>query len=634
MGDPQDLESLVQACFSSARDLHAKLTMVNRIGHGERFRLQHFDIPSLGTLVSDSLPLVRMMQNSTCAISRLPMEVMAHIFSFLIQPEADSNDFVFPLCRYPSSYDTLYDLMTLQQVCRLWRDIIQTLPSLWRIIVFPNRLDMIDYRAACKGPEADSDGDEASGDEEDIPELTTRVVKCFTRRSKSHPLFVYGTTFYGLEAIAEEASRFKHLQIAYDMAERDAQSLRPHLAKALSLLHQPAPQLETLDLNIVPRNNNWKTSMGGSPLPMLFSGETPRLRKLRLAGFAPWTGNNFHSLTHICVTGFSHFGMPPSDIRELFELLRHSPGLEELYLTHLMPWIHSGGDTTEYPIVNETTVIRPGGLRRIAVSDCYPWQFTHLFSRLRIPSGASLSLKNIVRNREKPSDTVDVFALYHDQFENLAELHSMAVFRGLTATVVGPHGAVRVSPKPYEEPMSSLYTLTKCPYLQNIQHLWLYGEGKVDRGKDPWYQVLSGMPVLRTIHVHRRTATDILHALTPGFADEPLTEPYCHAAVICRKLQGFFMLGPWDKDMAYPDLLRCAEIRFSHGYPFKQVRVKHLSLYEEPESPPDWSGAKLDALRSYVETVEFNVDCPLMELPPDVNTRNDDLYWPRWDDLN
>jgi len=233
---------------------------------------------------------VQMIQNASAPVNRLPPEILAHIFS-LVQPFSQG-----PLFSLPKTYNKW---MKVTRVCQHWRTTALSFPRLWSHIHVRKPLDR-------------------------------KIAMKNIKRSAQSPLNVYCTIVAPPEAdevnilslVAEQMHRLQELHIHWTI---------PHETSLWDLIipPAPAPNLEVLSLI-----GSWDERVSNLTLPPFFQNITPRLKKLTFTRISSWPHNDFCGLTHL-----SLFDQRDGRVSlpKFLEILKSSPGLEELLLNHAGP---------------------------------------------------------------------------------------------------------------------------------------------------------------------------------------------------------------------------------------------------------------------------------------------------------
>ncbi|KAH8100067.1 hypothetical protein BXZ70DRAFT_203456 [Cristinia sonorae] len=505
-------------------------------------------------------------------VNDLPMEVLAYVFQHIQQDRLGSFTFPYPTPDAPREVKNtcknspFRELVTIQHVCRYWRQVLQTFPLLWTTIFLPAPHYVTHSGEVVTTCGHNSDQDESHGPRKagwcswpradvsiQLPTLG-HIGHCLSL-SGSHPLSVYSVDHvHGLNLVERQAHRLRHLQIGYTL--KSVPAVFNIIWNALDGFRAPVPLLESLDIGLcIPEDADaWSDHDGidmpirGLSLPVLFSQRMPRLKRLRLAGVAPWTRNHFRRLTHLCLTGWRLMETSPTNIHELLSLLRQSPGLEEVYLSHLDPWIYESLD--EPPVVNDKgDAIHLRKLRRLSVSDCYAAQILVLFAYLHVPVGSAVVLSKI-QGTGVNIDSVGICTRYPTHFGNMSELHRVELettYYESKGLAFGPSGALQI-------------TTMRAGDWQSLSR--------------PLHFTKLPLSSLEKLCLHNMAVQEVFRTLTPE-SDE--SDDNDNKAVPCELLQTLWMSDPEEEDLDYYDaLLRCAKTRHARKFPLKSVRMDGL----------------------------------------------------------
>ncbi|KAG8959788.1 hypothetical protein FRC00_001251 [Tulasnella sp. 408] len=190
-------------------------------------------------------------------------------------------------------------IVTLCQVCKRWKDVINRTASLWATI--------------------------------DIRDPTV-VISIALSRSANHPLNLIGAprsgpfkNWYGIPRGWEE---FVKTAIAHSTRWRSVQLAVGSSEAALAVMNARAPRLQSLEVYSW-AESRVDTQKGGS----IFQTTGPRLRRLGLRGLAipsGWGSGVLHDLRYLTISSF--YGLAPS-CEEMLATLRECPMLVELMLS-------------------------------------------------------------------------------------------------------------------------------------------------------------------------------------------------------------------------------------------------------------------------------------------------------------
>ncbi|KIO34418.1 hypothetical protein M407DRAFT_218626, partial [Tulasnella calospora MUT 4182] len=215
--------------------------------------------------------------NRMIPLHQLPIEIFVQIVTGALEPFRT---------RGWSRRTHLGRLVTLCQVCKGWRDVIRSTPSLWTTI------DILDPAA-----------------------ITSTAISL----SANHPLNILGTLtpspvrFWG--NVPEKWSEFLDTLITHSTRWRSIQLIVASSEAALGIMTAPAPRLQSLEVkSSVPCRVDIQN--GGD----IFQATGPRLRRLGLHGVAaPWRSWVLGDLRYLSLSGLGEFA--PS-YEEMLGMLR------------------------------------------------------------------------------------------------------------------------------------------------------------------------------------------------------------------------------------------------------------------------------------------------------------------------
>ncbi|KAI0056550.1 hypothetical protein BV25DRAFT_1563253 [Artomyces pyxidatus] len=224
---------------------------------------------------------LRRLKNSHAFISRVPVEILAHIFSFF---KASSSSIPHSPCDPPT-------WLAVTHVCQRWRHVALSFPSLWTDILMHKHW---------------------------LSETLTRSKRALI----CIHIDVYGDaeTLQLIRTVLGSVGRAKELVM-------NGLNLSPYVE---DLCREPAPFLETLEIT----ERSWPVSLKEHEL---FLGKTPRLRRLSLRGCSfSWASPIFCStLTHLAICDIETANIPtPSELRDILAAL---PDLRHLALNGPIP---------------------------------------------------------------------------------------------------------------------------------------------------------------------------------------------------------------------------------------------------------------------------------------------------------
>ncbi|KIP12685.1 hypothetical protein PHLGIDRAFT_32626 [Phlebiopsis gigantea 11061_1 CR5-6] len=248
---------------------------------------------------------IRTIKNSHKGVCSLPGELLDKIFSFT----AYHLDDFMPFSTRLQWMDLRWHPSILSGVCRYWRAVTLSYPSMWSTIYLgdTNGYAGLDFAQMCLRRSYGS--------------LLRVYIDCFQPIPPE-------TYFWTSETLASQSVRFKSFHFRAPMVD---ERLLVVLAEC------PAPQLQNLSLQL--------TSRALPPqVPTLFAGFLPELKRLTTSFCSIWP-HHLTTLTHICLDD------PPMALQaaQIVELLACNLQVEVLTL----------GSTSTRPMSLEEEVLEP-----------------------------------------------------------------------------------------------------------------------------------------------------------------------------------------------------------------------------------------------------------------------------------
>lgn len=259
-------------------------------------------------------------------IHSLPLELLAHIFSYLLEPVP--QPFPFPLP------ETFHDWKVVTHVCRSWRTAALSTPSLWprihiskfsdeaalHTISLTGELPLVIYYTA-------DIFDIPYGQPDDFEDESLKAVQSNLRRLREFHVFC---------SSSEGFSPWKYF-------------------------NEPAPLLESLTI-ISSDDDDVETP---SVLPPLFGGQTISLRKLVMANVSIWPYRSFQDLQHLAL--YDQLDETRLPLHTFLDTLRQFPRLETLILV-------SAGLEDEM-VLDTSELIKPLSLPCLQYLELGEWSF-------------------------------------------------------------------------------------------------------------------------------------------------------------------------------------------------------------------------------------------------------------------
>jgi len=293
-----------------------------------RLTVSHFQVDALEHDALQVLSLLQSTRNTFALVNRIPPEILTLIPDYWTDGERERS------------------LVRLTHVCRGWREIFISCPSLWA------RLD-------CKRAHK------------------TRV---YIERSKSSPLEICLGQVDD-EFCQEEAFLLAVPHIGRLKALSVSGSLTPILPVLVEHFSRAFPLLETLKIGLDPTTTELPNT--------LFNGDLSSLRELSLTGgLIP---QSWRGLSNLTTFNLHHVPGVDTLLTQLLDFFESTPHLRHIQLHHLIP------DTDDAPIERVTSLPCLKKLSIIA-------QPVHsiLLNHLTVPAGASLRLEFSFDGAESP----------------------------------------------------------------------------------------------------------------------------------------------------------------------------------------------------------------------------------------
>ncbi|KAH8100046.1 hypothetical protein BXZ70DRAFT_201774 [Cristinia sonorae] len=452
------------------------------------------------------------MKNARCTINRLPGEILAKVF-----------EYVAMMTKVPS-------ILKLQHVCRYWRRTLDIFPDPWSVVRVDEttKYEAIDY--------------------------------CILK-SGSRPLTIAADPSPKVfEVLCKQLHRLRNLQMWSTGEDLDNE-----------VLNLPAPKLEVLSCWCSPTD-----PYSTPPLPLIFGGQTPCLRKLVLGGFVSWSPQ-FRNLVHIDIFGWGDMEdrqESSTGLYDLVRLLQACPTLEILRLTDLDPWI-----SWYNPSVSSRPADIPvnlPNLRQVFVARCSSGQAIKLFECFRVPRGASLSLERIHHPVTRGSNAITtILDANPSPFLNLADLRFLTISFAVEsrfASWSGPSGQLVVEFSGALPQYQFLETFSLSQLSNRIQELVILDCPAIMGAE--WGQFLAAFPALQKLTLRCESkSSGILPALSQDTGSSPRVHcPQLHSLHILDYLQ--LPTNPSsESEPFYKDILSCARSRHEVGYSIRDVRV-------------------------------------------------------------
>ena len=473
------------------------------------------------------LSLVRSMKNTIAPVNRTPPEVLSLIPDYWGDYKKDRN------------------LIRLTHVCRSWREIFISRPSLWTCLDFWN----------------------------------TDKTRAYTERSKCVPLKIYLQPPYeeGAFLLAiPHIHRLKTLLVSGNPAQ-----VIPVLAEHFS---RPFPLLDKLKICF--RFDQVPTLPGG-----LFDGGLSSLRELTLTGVItalPW--RNLSNLTT-----FKLHDVPEDKIllTQLLDFFESAPYLRRIRLCDSLP---SSSDAPP------ERVVRLPHLKDLSITTEQP--HSSLLNHLSIPAGASLRLEFKLNGEYLPIPSYVPRSL--GSLPNLSHITAVNFcFDSDTIAIQfsGPSGKLRVFGEwDYQEEQPNAGTSLITQFLSKLDisrtrwlvitlcRYWLYDPAQIT--KSTIYRTLHRMEDLRTLILIGCEDLPFIHTLNPDKNPSKI--------VLCPRLEEIVFYINRQDPLHVDELVDMAKERALGGAELPAITVVSVDAVA-PKQDVFW-------LKKHVSRVEYKFD--------------------------
>ena len=487
----------------------------------------YFQVTALEHDALEVLSLVRSMRNTFVPVNRTPPEVLALVPDYLEGHDKDKN------------------LIKLTHVCRNWREIFISHPSLW------TRLDFKDVDK-------------------------TRV---YIERSKYAPLEIHLSLFYQEEAFLlaiPHIRRLKTLSVYGDPME-----LLPVLAEYFSC---PLPFLDGLCIHF--------PYYGTPTLPdELFNGNLSSLRELTLAGVTtppPW-----RDLSNLTTFNLSDVLGNKILLTQLLDFFESAPYLRHIHLDNSLP------SSSDAP--SERVVLLPH-LRDLSIIT----EQTHsvLLDHLSIPAGASLYLEFNFYSERRP--VLSHLPKFPGGLLNLSHITAVNLCFGPSWRHIrlnGPSGELHILGnwrREMERADAEIFRVIQYLGQFDISRTrWLVitlcnyqPPDPAQIEKSSLYRTFHCMEDLRTLMLIRCDNLPFIHTLNPDKNPDKI--------VLCPRLEEIIIyIGGWDP-LHVDELVNMAKERALRGAKLSAVTVVSIDAVVPKE--------EVFQLRKYASRVEYKFD--------------------------
>lgn len=519
-------------------------------------------------LAEEKLALVvsytRTIKNAHTRVCQLPGDVLDMIFmltarqdpSFLVLPHVESD-------LQQSPQDNVWHPSLVTGVCRYWRAITLSRPSIWSTIYLNN----------------------------DARNASLELAQLCLRRSYGTSLKVYilntsplpeKTLSWISETLAAQSIRFQGLHLCGpDVEERLLEIF----------LECPAPQLQHLTIQPLSHNERYKKHGAlCAQLPAIFAGFLPQLQSFTIEHFTSWPTHRLQTLTHLCI----QYPKSPIEASDLLEFMGDNPMLQSLVLLTNQP-------TQDDDSIEPFTVLPLPHLRHIYIDAGYTTSFvSRVLNHVRPSPTASLQLYHA---RGGTSNSLLTTLLRLPSVSNISSLRLSTHSSGTPAARrlrISAHGAASfdiLQSADVHEIASNQYMAALVALLTTCKprELWLEDYDEVVAREPLWQRVLFALPLVTKLVLgpwtHRPDAERndaCLSALNA--ADETRGR-----ALPCPELEELVVLGDLLKDAWLSVRIHTLlQIRKARGFPVKRLVI--VAPRPRPKADPTLYGAAFKQL--------------------------------------
>ncbi|EJF61017.1 hypothetical protein DICSQDRAFT_170560 [Dichomitus squalens LYAD-421 SS1] len=307
--------------------------------------------------------LVQETMNSLIPLNRLPSEILSLVFSLAMMPLKPAG------YHGPSAARQSYDLLPVTHVCRRWRDVALSTPSLWSTLY-----------------------------EDDVSHASAQLLQA---RAKETALTIYVNRSNPTRALVQLLGVPRVGSRVTELFLQDLHDCTPSQL-ATGVLGFPAPHLERVVVRRqVPRNDTASDADDAGagaptePIVRLFDGVTPRLNTLVLHDVPFLPSNSFQRLVHLKLS----FETSPIywTLNDLLHLLSRCTLLATATFVGL-PTHFESTQTPSAPSVSLTC------LRRLVIGDCHGQasSMRAILAHLTLPADCAIRLHGLPAHRLGP----------------------------------------------------------------------------------------------------------------------------------------------------------------------------------------------------------------------------------------
>jgi hypothetical protein len=486
------------------------------------------------------LPKLRSLESILQPINRLPKDAFILIPRFFTNEEHDWN--AFPMNK---------PLITMTHVCRSWRNVLLSTPSLWTQLDFATR-----------------DSKQAIG---------------FLRRSGDLLLDVseYLQDDHNVEPFLSTTLRNIHR-----LQRLDLNSCLQNLERVLTQFMRPAPELKHLqianDPNITDRDMKLPRT--------IFGGRLPKLTSLSLMHFR----TNLRDLNLPSLTQFDFTTGTKISVRDLTSFFERCPSLEliKLYLSY----------ESQLPTTPPQKRIRLPALKELRLDQTA--SASGVLDHLILPKCTEVLLKGLF--------TGDKFDQYGNPAARIhpSSIDHLPVMRGITKAVATPNSCVFSGPngnlrfwcfdgarKDFDGEFFSSFSPIS---ISEIRELWVgqRTESYSSKHRRPWKQTAARVHGAFGVLTKVEDLTIVSCEMVPFFATLGATVDGAALLLGLRRLTIYVGCG----DLDISALIQCAKARLECSRPLGEVTI----VFEN--EPGADVIREVESLRKFVGELNYRVD--------------------------
>ena len=466
------------------------------------------------------LPKLRSLESVMRPINRLPKDI------FILIPRFFTADFA----KFPMNGP----LITMTHVCRSWRNVLLSTPSLWTQLDFstPKSKEAVRFLGR-------------SGNQ------LLNIFQLLESEDNVEPF---------LSTTLRNIYRLRRLEI---------DSYLPYPEPVLTRFTRSAPELRHLEIT----NNSHRTDRDAELHDTIFEGHLPKLTSLSLCAFR----TNLRAFNFPSLRRFEFTTQTNMSIQDLTSFFRRCPSLEyiEIFLSYI----------TQPPIVTPHERVRLAALKELII-----YQATHtpsLLDHFILPKCTEVVLGGF---GETPREGWPVAQIHPSSIDHLPVTKgiSKAVAMPSSCIFSGPNGNLKFWPsRRTREIFDARFFTSFSPIsVLEIRELWVGPNSTSSRPfRRPWKQTAAGVHGAFRVLTKVEDLTIVSCGTEPFFSTLGATVEDSVLLPGLRRLTIYVGCGELD----VPALIQCAKARKGHSRPLREVTVvfeeePKVDLIQEVES--------------------------------------------------